>query len=182
MTVAAPAHLAVRLECPLVPVRVERIRGARFRITCYPPVERVYSADRQDGTQTAIQMTSAITGSSVIVTRRNGARAQISCPAGATKTTKCGFATGSNSLGMRRSSPLCRYGRADLIVSRLSPQGRKRFAHPPDVIAFHREDSVVIKRRIVFANGAYKMAVFIEPSSRLLDLIAARHVRAGVLE
>ena len=46
MTTAAPAQLAIRLGCPLVPVRVERLRGARFRITCYPPVERVYSADR----------------------------------------------------------------------------------------------------------------------------------------
>jgi KDO2-lipid IV(A) lauroyltransferase len=46
MTAAAPAQLAIRLGCPLIPVRVERLRGARFRITCYSPVERAYSADR----------------------------------------------------------------------------------------------------------------------------------------
>ena len=47
MTAPAPARLAIRVDCALVPVRVERLRGARFRITCYPPVERAYSADRQ---------------------------------------------------------------------------------------------------------------------------------------
>lgn len=46
MTVAAPARLAIRLGCPLIPVRVERLRGARFRITCYPPVEYVHSSGR----------------------------------------------------------------------------------------------------------------------------------------
>ncbi len=72
--------------------------------------------------------------------------------------------------------------RLELLVSRLSPQAREKSAHSPDVIAFHLEDSFVIKRRIVPAIGTYKMVSLVEPSSRLLDLIAALYVQAAELE
>lgn len=36
MTAAAPARLALKFHCPVVPLRVERLGGARFRVTCYP--------------------------------------------------------------------------------------------------------------------------------------------------
>ncbi|MES1940362.1 Lipid A biosynthesis acyltransferase [Salinisphaera sp. T5B8] len=37
-TNTAPARLALRYECDMVPVRAERLPGARYRITVYPPI------------------------------------------------------------------------------------------------------------------------------------------------
>jgi KDO2-lipid IV(A) lauroyltransferase len=37
-TTLVPARLALRLGCELVPVRVQRLEGARFRLTFYDPV------------------------------------------------------------------------------------------------------------------------------------------------
>ena len=47
MTAPAPAQLALKFGCPLVPVRIERLAGARFRITVFPPLEAPASGDRQ---------------------------------------------------------------------------------------------------------------------------------------
>ena len=38
-TASAAARLAIKYDCPLVPARVERLGGFKFRITFYPPVE-----------------------------------------------------------------------------------------------------------------------------------------------
>jgi KDO2-lipid IV(A) lauroyltransferase len=46
MTAPAIAQFAVRLGCVLVPVRTERLRGARFRITVYPPLTLPATGDR----------------------------------------------------------------------------------------------------------------------------------------
>jgi KDO2-lipid IV(A) lauroyltransferase len=46
MTPAAPAQLALRFDCPVVPVRVERLEGARFRIVCDAPLEVGRTGDR----------------------------------------------------------------------------------------------------------------------------------------
>ena len=45
MTATAPARLALKLNCPIVPVRVERIEGIKFRVTYYPPVKIEPSGD-----------------------------------------------------------------------------------------------------------------------------------------
>jgi Kdo2-lipid IVA lauroyltransferase/acyltransferase len=37
-TTLVPARLALKFGCPLVPTRVERLEGARFRMTAYPPI------------------------------------------------------------------------------------------------------------------------------------------------
>jgi KDO2-lipid IV(A) lauroyltransferase len=39
MTAPAIARLGLRFECPLVPARLERLDGARFRLTILPPIE-----------------------------------------------------------------------------------------------------------------------------------------------
>ena len=39
MTPQAPAKLALKFQCPLVPVRVERLSGIKCRLTYYPPLE-----------------------------------------------------------------------------------------------------------------------------------------------
>ena len=46
MTAPAPAELALRFQVPLVPVRVERLDGARFRVTVYPPMTLQDTGDR----------------------------------------------------------------------------------------------------------------------------------------
>jgi Kdo2-lipid IVA lauroyltransferase/acyltransferase len=38
MTAPAIARLALRFRCPIVPIRVERLAGARFRVTVLPPM------------------------------------------------------------------------------------------------------------------------------------------------
>lgn len=46
MTPAAPAQMALRFGCPLIPGRVERIGPARFRLCVEPPLERPDTGDR----------------------------------------------------------------------------------------------------------------------------------------
>jgi len=46
MTAPALALLALHFDCAVLPVRVERQRGARFRLTVYPPLPLPRSGDR----------------------------------------------------------------------------------------------------------------------------------------
>lgn len=45
MTTPAIAQLALKYRIPLVPARMERLNGARFRITLYPPMELQKTGD-----------------------------------------------------------------------------------------------------------------------------------------
>jgi len=45
MTAPALAQLALRFDCPIVPVRLERLDGARFRLTLLAPLARRDSGD-----------------------------------------------------------------------------------------------------------------------------------------
>ena len=47
MTAPALAELALRYDCPVVPARVKRLKGAHFKILIYPPLELVKTGDRQ---------------------------------------------------------------------------------------------------------------------------------------
>lgn len=47
MTAPAPAQLALRHKLPLVPVRIERLGGARFRMTVQEPLPLPASGDRR---------------------------------------------------------------------------------------------------------------------------------------
>ena len=47
MTAPAAAQLGLRLGCALVPARLERIGGCRFRLSFFPPLEFPDSGDRQ---------------------------------------------------------------------------------------------------------------------------------------
>ncbi len=51
MTAPALAQLALRYDCPVLPARVERIGGARFRIIVEPPLSVTRSGDRQADTE-----------------------------------------------------------------------------------------------------------------------------------
>jgi KDO2-lipid IV(A) lauroyltransferase len=46
MTAPALALLALHFDCAVLPARVERLRGARFRLTIHPPLELPRSANR----------------------------------------------------------------------------------------------------------------------------------------
>ena len=46
MTAPMPAQFALRLKCPLVPVRIERLPGVRHRITVYTPLTLPDSGDK----------------------------------------------------------------------------------------------------------------------------------------
>jgi Kdo2-lipid IVA lauroyltransferase/acyltransferase len=44
------AQLALRFDCAIVPARVERTRGARFRIVLSPPIPVTKTGDRHADT------------------------------------------------------------------------------------------------------------------------------------
>ena len=50
MTAPALAQLALKFDCPVVPAKVERLKGARFRLVVYPPLDVVKSGDRHRDT------------------------------------------------------------------------------------------------------------------------------------
>jgi Kdo2-lipid IVA lauroyltransferase/acyltransferase len=50
MTAPALAQLALRFDCAIMPARVERMKGARFRIVMSPPIEITRTGDRQADT------------------------------------------------------------------------------------------------------------------------------------
>ena len=62
MTAPAVAELALRYECPLVPARVERLGGAHFRVSFFPPQEKPDSGDRQADVLTLMGMVNASLG------------------------------------------------------------------------------------------------------------------------
>jgi KDO2-lipid IV(A) lauroyltransferase len=45
MTAPALAQFALKYDCPVVPARVERVRGPRFRITVFPPMDMIRTGD-----------------------------------------------------------------------------------------------------------------------------------------
>jgi KDO2-lipid IV(A) lauroyltransferase len=46
MTAPGMAQLALRFECPIVPLRVERLSGCHFRVSVYPPLQVHATGDR----------------------------------------------------------------------------------------------------------------------------------------
>jgi Kdo2-lipid IVA lauroyltransferase/acyltransferase len=50
MTAPALARLALRFDCTVVPIRVERLHGAHFRLTCEPPLALPHSGNLQADT------------------------------------------------------------------------------------------------------------------------------------
>jgi KDO2-lipid IV(A) lauroyltransferase len=50
MTAPALAMLALRFDCDVLPVRVERLKGAHFRLTVYPPLHLPKNGDRDADT------------------------------------------------------------------------------------------------------------------------------------
>ena len=47
MSAPAVAQFALKFKCPVIPVRVERLQGPNFCITCYPPLKITPSGNKQ---------------------------------------------------------------------------------------------------------------------------------------
>jgi KDO2-lipid IV(A) lauroyltransferase len=60
MTVGAPVELARRFDCPLVPVRAERLGGARFRVTVMEPMTLEQSEDRHADVRLGVAAMNAV--------------------------------------------------------------------------------------------------------------------------
>jgi KDO2-lipid IV(A) lauroyltransferase len=60
MTMPSPAVFAQRFDCALIPVRVDRLRGARFRITCEPPLSLSLSGDPKHDTLAIMTQMNAV--------------------------------------------------------------------------------------------------------------------------
>ena len=59
-TTTAPARLALKFGCPLIPIRIERLDGARFRTTIYPPLQALPGDQEQAVMDLTRQMNAAI--------------------------------------------------------------------------------------------------------------------------
>ena len=55
----ALALLALRFDCAVLPVRVERLQGAHFRLTLYPPLDLPRTGDRDPDVAALMQMVNA---------------------------------------------------------------------------------------------------------------------------
>jgi KDO2-lipid IV(A) lauroyltransferase len=51
MTAPAIAHFALKFDCPVYPMRVERLDGCRFKMTLYPALEIPRTGDREQDTR-----------------------------------------------------------------------------------------------------------------------------------
>lgn len=63
MTAPAAGRLAFQLNCPLVPARVERLGGFRFRITFYPPLDLPKIKDKNAAVLEIMKQVNTIIGS-----------------------------------------------------------------------------------------------------------------------
>jgi len=60
MTAPALARLALRFDCAVVPVRVDRLARARFRITAEPPLPLPRSGERARDTAALMRSVNAV--------------------------------------------------------------------------------------------------------------------------
>ena len=55
MTAPGAALLSMQFDCPVIPVRIERLHGTRFRITCYPAVDAPRTDDKSHDVEVLTQ-------------------------------------------------------------------------------------------------------------------------------
>lgn len=65
-TTLVPARLALKLGCPLVPVRVERLRPAHFRVTVYDPVVPHHRAAQEAEARQMMEQVNALLQSWIV--------------------------------------------------------------------------------------------------------------------
>lgn len=59
-TAPALAEFGYRYNCPLIPTRVERLKGARFRVTVYPPLELPQYEDKTKNQEEVMSQVNAM--------------------------------------------------------------------------------------------------------------------------
>ncbi len=62
MTAPGIAQFALKFDCPMVPTRVERLGGAHFRLTFYPPLEIRKTGNRTDDVRAIMVRVNEIVG------------------------------------------------------------------------------------------------------------------------
>ncbi|HYH22431.1 MAG TPA: lipid A biosynthesis lauroyl acyltransferase [Azospirillum sp.] len=60
MTAPAAAQLALRAGIPILPARIERLGGARFRVTVFPPLEPPATGDRNADSRVLMERMNAL--------------------------------------------------------------------------------------------------------------------------
>ena len=60
MTAPAVAQLAIRFDAAIIPARVERTRGANFRLTVFPPIEMPQTGDRHADARETMRRVNAV--------------------------------------------------------------------------------------------------------------------------
>ena len=60
MTAPALAQLGLRYRCPVVPVRLERLAGCRFRVTIHPPLSFPDTGDQAADVRTTMTAVNAL--------------------------------------------------------------------------------------------------------------------------
>jgi Kdo2-lipid IVA lauroyltransferase/acyltransferase len=60
MTAPAVAQLALRFDAAIIPARVERTKGANFRLTVFPPVEQPRTGDRHADMRETMRRVNAV--------------------------------------------------------------------------------------------------------------------------
>jgi Kdo2-lipid IVA lauroyltransferase/acyltransferase len=60
MTAPAPAQLALRHHCPILPARLERLGGCHFRVTMLPPLAPPGTGDRKKDVATMMRSVNAL--------------------------------------------------------------------------------------------------------------------------
>ncbi len=60
MTAPALARMVIRFGCPVVPARVDRLEGARFRVTVFPPLKFIQTGDKIADTRTITAAVNAV--------------------------------------------------------------------------------------------------------------------------
>jgi KDO2-lipid IV(A) lauroyltransferase len=60
LTTMTPARLALKHNCKLIPVRIERLSGVQFRVTFYPPIMPPSPQQMRDTRDSALVMTQTI--------------------------------------------------------------------------------------------------------------------------
>ncbi len=126
-TAVAPARVAVKLGIDFIPVRVERLNGARFRVTVYEPVRR--DPEIADPRLAALAMTARVnaifeswireTPEQWLCAKRRWPRHAVPCGSARSPGTRASLGTAGQGLEERRRVELIRG-----TLGHLNPSGR----------------------------------------------------------
>jgi KDO2-lipid IV(A) lauroyltransferase len=71
-TAPGPARMALRFDAPIIPMSVQRTRGARFRVVVHPPLEFLRTGDRQEAIRAGVEAVNAFRKRASVSVRPSG--------------------------------------------------------------------------------------------------------------